>query len=305
MKLHMPSKITLPLDVKQALKQAVLIFKQKKLTSNWLDAEVLLAYVLKKDRAFILSHGEKQLTPSQITKFKRLVTLRAQHYPLAYLVGKKEFYGLNFFVTPVVLVPRPESEQLVDLAIFSYNKNPDSTIIDLGTGSGCLIISLLTQINRKLKQPKAIAIDLSTSALNIAKRNSKQNHISNIRFIQSDLLSIFLKKPTLISKSINILILANLPYVPLKIIKKESSIFREPQLALAGGNDGLDVYRRLAEQVYKLQKQINVTMTILCEINPEQKKSFQTIWKEKVIFKKDLSGKNRVGIIEIKNRPVK
>ncbi len=300
MKLHMPSKTTLPLDVRQALKQAVLIFKQKKLTSNWLDAEVLLAYVLKKDRAYVVSHSEQNLTYSQVTKFNRFVTLRAQHYPVAYLLGKKEFYGLNFFVTPVVLVPRPESEQLVTIALESYKKNPDSTIIDLGTGSGCLVISLLAQINNTFKQPKAIAIDISTSALQIAKKNSKQNHTSSIRFIQSNLLSIFLKKPKLISKSKHLLILANLPYVPLKIIKKESSISREPRLALAGGKDGLDIYRRLAQQVYKLQKQTPVSMTILCEINPEQKISFQTIWKEKVIFKKDLSQKTRIGVIEIK-----
>lgn len=299
MKLHMPSKTTLPLDVKQALKHAVLIFKQKTLTSNWLDAEVLLAYVLKKDRAYVLSHGEQNLTYPQLIKFNRLVTLRAQHYPLAYLLGKKEFYGLNFFVTPVVLVPRPESEQLVTIALESYKKNPDSTIIDVGTGSGCLVISMLAQINNILKQPQAIAIDKSMSALQIAKQNSKQNHISNIKYVQSDLLNIFLKKPKSISKLKHILILANLPYVPLEIVKKEPSISREPKLALAGGRDGLDVYRRLAQQVYKLQKHVNLSMTILCEINPEQKMSFQTIWKEKIIFKKDLSQKTRVAIIKI------
>jgi release factor glutamine methyltransferase len=293
----MPSKTTLPLDVKQALKQAVLTFKQKKLTSTWLDAEVLLAYVLKKDRAFIISHGEKLLTTSHIKRFNTLVKLRANNYPLAYIIGNKEFYGLSFFVTPVVLVPRPESELLVELALETYTKNPASTILDLGTGSGCLIISLLKQLTLK---PKAFAIDISPSALLVAKKNAQKNKVKNISFIQSDLLTTFLKKKNVLKKSKQLIIFANLPYVPLEIIKKEPSIKREPRLALAGGKDGLDVYRRLAPQAYKLHKETNLPITILCEINPNQKKSFQAIWKEKIIFIKDISQKTRVGIVKIK-----
>ena len=300
MKSHMRSKTTLPLDVKQALKQAAQLLDQDHIPSAWLDAEVLLSYVLKKDRAYIVSHPEDKLSPTQLITFNHYISLRAKHFPLAYIIGYKEFYGLNFFVTPAVLVPRPESEQLVDLAIDSYNNNPDSTIIDIGTGSGCLIISVLVELSKKHKQAKGIAIDISSRALAIAKRNSKKNHLSNIQFIQSNLLGAFIKKTSAVSKSKHVLILANLPYVPSEILKTEPSIKQEPRLALAGGHDGLDIYRRLAKQIHKLQKQVNVHMTILCEINPEQKKSFQTLWKEPVIFKKDLAGKNRIGIIEIK-----
>jgi len=300
MKLHMPSKTTLPLDVKQALKQAVQILEKQKIPSAWLDAEVLLSYVLKKDRAYIVSHNEYKISPAQSNKFNHYISLRAKHFPLAYIIGYKEFYDLNFFVTPAVLVPRPESEQLVDLAIDYYNNNPDSMIIDLGTGSGCLIISVLTKLNKKHRQVKGIGIDISSGALIIAKRNSKKYNLSNIQFIQSNLLGTFIKKPSAISQSRHILILANLPYVPLEILKTEPSISQEPRLALDGGHDGLDVYRRLAKQIYTLKKQVNVHMTILCEINPEQKKFFQTLWKERVIYKKDLAGKNRIGIIEIK-----
>lgn len=300
MKLHMPSKTTLPLDVKQTLKQAVQLLHQHKIPSAWLDAEVLLSYVLKKDRAYIVSHNEYKISPAQSNKFNHYISLRAKHFPLAYIIGYKEFYDLNFFVTPAVLVPRPESEQLVDLAIDYYNNNPDSMIIDVGTGSGCLIISVLTELSKKHRQVKGIGIDISSGALIIAKRNSKKYNLSNIQFIQSNLLGTFIKKPSAISQSRHILILANLPYVPLEILKTEPSISQEPRLALAGGHDGLDVYRRLAKQIYTLKKQVNVHMTILCEINPEQKKFFQTLWKERVIFKKDLAGKNRIGIIEIK-----
>lgn len=296
----MPSKTTLPLDVKQALKQAVHQLHQHNIPSAWHDAEVLLSFVLKKDRAYIVSHNEYGLSPTQSLQFNNYIKLRAKHYPLAYIIGYKEFYGLNFFVTPVVLVPRPESEQLVDLAIDYYRKNTDPTIIDLGTGSGCLIISVLAELNKKHRQIKGIAIDISTRALTIAKRNSKKNHVSNIQFIKSNLLHTFIKNRSVLSKSKHLIILANLPYVPLEILKTEPSIKQEPRLALAGGHDGLDVYRRLAKQIYILQKQVNVSMTILCEINPEQKKSFQSLWKERVIIKKDLAGKNRIGIIEIK-----
>lgn len=297
----MPSKTILPLNVKQALEQAAKLFKKNHLSSTWLDAEVLLAYILKLNRAFIISHGELQLTLSELKQFNSFITLRANHYPLAYIIGHKEFYGLNFMVTPVVLVPRPESELLVDEALNICKKNPSSTIIDLGTGSGCLIISLLKQLTKKLP---SFALDISGPALAIAKKNASNHQIKDTKFIKSNLLTRFIQKPNELKKSQHLLILANLPYVPIEIVKTEPSISREPKLALAAGQDGLDVYRRLVPQIYRLQKQTKIPITLLCEINPEQKKSFQSLWKEKVIFKKDLSQKTRVGIVEIKNSPI-
>lgn len=298
----MPSKTTLPLNVKQALEKAINLLKKNHLTSSWLDAEVLLASVLKTDRSFIISHGERELSLSQKKQFNRYIKLRINHYPLAYIIGHKEFYSLDFIVTPVVLIPRPESELLVDLALDIYRKKPSSTIIDLGTGSGCLIIALQKNLSNN---PNTFALDISASALALAKKNASRHNLKNINFLKTDLLTIFIQKQQYLSNSKHLIILANLPYVPLDIVKKEPSISREPKLALVGGIDGLDIYRQLSEQIYTLSELTKLPITLICEINPEQKKSFQKIWKEKVIFKTDLAKKTRVGIVEIKNRPVK
>lgn len=294
----MPSKTTSQLNIKQALNSASLFLRDTS-TSAWLDAEVLLGFALKKDRSYLLSHGEKTLTSTQEKTFTKLVTRRSRYEPIAYILGHKEFYGLDFKVTKHTLVPRPESELMIEEAIQTINPRKKVLVIDIGTGSGCLCITLLHELKKKKIQSKGIALDISPKALAVAKQNAKRLKVNNITFLKSNLLTAILKKPSLLKNTNQIIILANLPYLTLKEIKKEKSISKEPKLALDGGKDGLGLYRNLKKQLDSLKH--SVPLTILCEINPHQVTNFRKIWKGKVVFKKDLGDRERVGIIR-KNR---
>lgn len=276
MKSLMPSKNTL--TVKKALNQAILKLQKAKIDSAYLDAELLLAFVLGKNRSYILGHDEIVLTNKQNISFNKLIAQRARFVPVAYILGYKEFFGLKFKVTKDTLVPRPDSEILVEEAIKIANKQ--STLIDIGTGSGCLIISVI-----KNTGVQGYGLDISSKALAIAKQNAKNHGLNKkIKFLKSNLLS-NLK----IDKSKNLIILANLPYLNTKEMK-EKTIQREPKSALYGGVDGLVYYKKLAKQLKPYSN-----YTLLCEINPGQKNGFKKIFP-KAEFKKDLSGRIRIGI---------
>lgn len=256
--------------IQTALKQAVSLLKKAKIDSAWLDAELLLAFVLKKRRAFVLAHGEKKLTTLQVKRFFNLIKQRGRNMPVAYLTGHKEFYGLDFKITKNTLVPRPASEELVEKALKILNKNSKTIIIDIGTGSGCLIISVLKNIK---KPHQAFGIDISKKALAIAKQNTKKHGVK-IDFYQGDLLKPIMEK---IKKHDQLVIIANLPYLN-KQEMKEPSISQEPKLALYGGQDGLKYYRRLAKQIEELKKAKNISITLIAEISSWQKKKFKQIW---------------------------
>ncbi len=275
----MPSKTTSALSRKAALKHAAASLSAAGIDSAWLDSELLLAFVLRTDRADILAHDEKLLTAAQARRFFALIKDRSRHYPLAYLVGHKEFYGLDFKVTKDTLVPRPESELLVEEALRHIDKK--TKVIDIGTGSGCLIISAL-----KHSPAAGYAVDISSKALAVAKANAKRHGLAKrIIFKKSDLLSGLPINPDL-----KLVILANLPYLTPEQMD-EPSIKREPKSALIAGQDGLKYYRALAQQLRRLSNYV-----LLCEINPGQKQGFKKIFPN-AEFKKDLSGKVRLGII--------
>ncbi len=299
MRLFMPLKTTSRPSNQQALSKAVQHLTKHNISSAWLEAEILLAWVLKKPRSFVLSHGEHVLTTSQATQYQKAIKQRIKYYPLAYITGHKEFYGLDFLVTPDVLIPRPESELMVENALKIIKRSKEKTsLIDIGTGSGCLLITVLKQL-RKNSSIQSLGFDISTTALQVAKKNAKRHSIEKNIFIKSNLLEVLLKKTLLIKDCQRIIILANLPYVTRKEIQKEISIHYEPKLALDGGKKGLELYKKLSQQITKLHNQLMVPITIICEINPHQKANFAKIWPHKVIFKKDLAKKIRIGIIGI------
>lgn len=272
----MPSKTT---SIRQTLKQAAQTLLKAGIESAWLDAELILAFVLKKNRAFILSHDEKILSKTQSKTFNSLIKQRLKFLPIAYILGYKEFYGLKFKVTKDTLVPRPDSELLVEEALKHIKTK--TLIIDIGTGSGCLIISLL-----KHSKVKGLAIDISKKALTVAKSNSKTYRLNKrITFKLSDLLS-DIKLP----KNKHLIILANLPYLN-KQEMKEKTIQKEPRSALYGGTDGLAYYKKLAKQLKEYSD-----FVLLCEINPGQKKGFKKIFPS-AEFKKDLAGKTRLALL--------
>lgn len=254
---------------------------------NYLDLDLIIAHVIEKSREFILTHPEYEPTGAQIAKIRTFIQRRGKHEPLAYILGHKEFYGLNFKVTSNTLIPRPETELLVEEVLKMEPKNKN--IFDIGTGSGNIIISLAKSITTK---NNFIGIELSKEALKVAKQNAKTNQLAEkIKFIHGSLLD----KIKDINESI---IIANLPYLSKEIYAATLPNVKkyEPKSALFSPQEGLQHYEELFKQVAKLNPK---GCTIFLEISPEQKNKLPKIIKtylpqSKIEFQKDLAGKWRL-----------
>jgi len=269
--------------IKQSLEFAI-----KKI--NILDAEILLSYAIKKNKTFLYTHPEYKLNNNQINKFKKYIIKRSGGEPIAYIIKNKKFYNLDFFVNKNVLIPRPETEMLVEetLKLVRDDKKIQS-IIDIGTGSGCIIISLVKNI--KNKNINFYATDISKKALNISQKNAKKYKL-NIKFIKSNLLkniNIYLK---------NYILIANLPY--LKKNLNRSNLKFEPKKALYSGKDGLKLYNKLFLEIKNLKyKPKYVLLEFDCGQTEKIKKIIKNILPEyKIKIKKDLAGLNRILIAE-------
>ena len=266
------------------------------------ETEILLAWLLKKPREYLLSHPETPITPSLQKKFRALANKRQKNYPLAYLIDHKEFYGLEFKVSPKVLIPRPETELIVD-EIIKLAKNKAQDIVDLGTGSGAIIISAAQEIKKAkpkiYKKSNFLAVDISAAALKIAKENARRHRLdSKIKFFSGNLLLPLLPLMSQIKHERSTIIAANLPYLSPAQIKASPSIWREPRLALESGPDGLRHYRELFKQLSTLRPP-HAEMTLLCEIDPKQAEKISQILRKnwptaKIIVKKDLAGHKRL-----------
>jgi release factor glutamine methyltransferase len=206
-----------------------------------LDAQVLLAHILHKPRAWILAHPEAALTPVQQQDLEQAVSRLQAGEPLPYVLGHWEFFGLEFQVTPDVLIPRPETEVLVELALDWLRRHPFArSAADVGTGSGCIAVSLAVH----LPDLHILATDISSAALQIARQNAQEHNVTDrIDFMQSDLLN----QLSIENATFN-LITANLPYIPTATLHGLQIFGHEPTLALDGGTDGLDLVRRLLSQ---------------------------------------------------------
>ena len=221
-------------------------FKKEGLTSPRLDAEVLLAESLGMDRVGLYTHFDQPLQPRELTRFKKLIQRRLAREPLAYIVGKREFWSLTFKVTADVLIPRPETEVLVAeaLQVLVDAKRPTRSwrILEIGTGSGAVSIALA----KELPLASLVATDLSGKALAIARENALGNGVQErIQFLQGDLF-VPLEEGSQFE-----LILSNPPYVPRSHFASLAPEVRdfEPRVALDGGKDGLAFFRRALPRV--------------------------------------------------------
>jgi len=237
------------------LSQATLKLKSCKIPTPAFDAEILLSFILKKEREYLFSHPKQKLTPGQRKKYNALIRRRVKYEPVAYLTGKKQFFGLDFYVNKDVLIPRPETELIVEEAA-KIAKKKRLIIIDVGTGCGCLAIILA----QKFPGAKIWATDISEKALQVVRRNAKTHRVK-IKFLKGSLL---IPLPRKIWKSrMNKLIIANLPYLEEEYQKKldlpeNQGLKYEPQQALFGGKDGLKYYRQFFQE---LQERINPPAT--------------------------------------------
>ncbi len=204
------------------------------------EAGSLLAHVLGRDRGFVIAHAGDSLTEGQYHDFQRLILRRTRGEPLQYIIGHREFFKLEFEVSPDVLIPRPETELLVEAALELCRDEPAPSIGDIGTGSGCIAISVL----HELPAAVAVATDTSPAALKVAQRNAERHGVQErLTLVESDCFAaVSLTKPFS-------LIASNPPYVSEAELKRMPREIRfEPRAALAGGTDGLSIIRRLLSE---------------------------------------------------------
>ena len=228
------------ITIQIALAGATDALAKSELKQARLEASSLLSHVMNRERTFILAHPKHVLDPDLLEMFQSLVVRRAAGEPLQYLTGHQEFFKLDFDVTHDVLIPRPESEAIVEAGLELLPKDQPSRFADVGTGSGSLAISLL----HELPNTTGIAIDVSRAALNIARGNAQRHGvIDRLQLIESDLFS------AVAAGEQFDLIVSNPPYVADDDINSlQREVRYEPRSALAGGSDGLDVIRRLLRE---------------------------------------------------------
>jgi release factor glutamine methyltransferase len=221
---------------------------EKKIPNPRLEADLMLAKVLDQPRVKLYSEWDRILKPAEVQCYRAMIVKRVQGWPIAYLTGKKSFLSWDFMVTPAVLIPRPETEVLIETVVELVKNRTELYGVDVGTGSGVIAIALA----KLLPGSTWIASDISEEALRVAKENaSGLGAASQIEFVAGDLLEPLL--PARMGSRKFDIIVSNPPYIPgteLPALQKE--VLREPALALDGGVDGLDLYRRLLPQALKL-----------------------------------------------------
>src|SRR5688500_2970492 len=225
-------------SIAEALRQAAQILDQSGVAEERREASSLLSHIIERDRTFLISHAQDRLDEGEWERFKKVVVRRAAGEPTQYITGTQDFFGRAFRVTPDVLIPRPETELLVEAALQVMNAN--STVCDVGTGSGCIAVTLLCE----RVDARAVAVDLSDAALEIARQNAREHAVQDrIEFLVSDCFS-GLKEST---SQLFDLIISNPPYVSANMLQGLQREVRdhEPLVALSPGADGLSVIRRL------------------------------------------------------------
>lgn len=262
-----------------------------------LDSSVLIAHILEKPRTWVVSHPELTLTPEQLNQLNEALSLLEKGMPMPYVLGHWEFFGLDFKLTPDVLIPRPETELLVEKAIVWLEKHPKQrSVVDVGTGSGAIAISIADNV----PNVKILATDISRAALEVAKQNAiKHNVTERVNFIECDLLP---NQPTTNNRMSKIdLLCANLPYIPTKTLQELYVFNHEPARALDGGLDGFDLIRKLMGMA---PERLASNSLLLLEI--ESTLGNKAIELARVMFPNgfiqlhhDLSGRDRVLEIEV------
>jgi release factor glutamine methyltransferase len=278
-------------SIEGAIKEGAKLLRDSAVVEARREAGSLLSHVLGRDRSFVITHALDPLEDQSYLKFRNLIARRAGGEPLQYLTGHQEFYRLDFEVSPDVLIPRPETEMIVEMALELCPQDQAPFIAEIGTGSGCIAISLL----HELPGARALASDLSSAALRLAQRNADRHGVDNrLMLLASDCFSAF-SDSTRFS-----LIVSNPPYVSdgeLERVQREVSF--EPHAALAGGPDGLAVIRRLLSEAPRYLRSGGY---LVFEIGFGQSEAVEqlvddSVWKLLEI-RKDLQGVPRTFVLQ-------
>ena len=273
------------MDSQQLLRQSVITLRTNLVKNFMLDSELILAKTLNTTREDLLMNMDKKLTKSQIEKFNNLIFQRINKKPMAYILGYKEFWKNNFKVNSDVLIPRPDTELIVEEALFILKKNKSYKVLDIGTGSGCIILSILKERQKCV----GFGIDVSFKAIKIAKLNAKLQHLNNRAiFIKSDIDNY--------NTSNYDVIVSNPPYIKkfkIKSLDEDVKNF-EPKIALDGGPDGCSLIEKV---VVKSSRLIKKRGKFILEIDTKQAHNVKKILEKNEFYinkvSKDLSGKYR------------
>ncbi|MEW5762620.1 MAG: peptide chain release factor N(5)-glutamine methyltransferase [Bacillota bacterium] len=290
------AKRVIGVRVKDALARARAALRAAKYATPALDAEVLLAHVLACERVELYARPERELSAGQVQQYRELLGRRLKGEPVAYLTGRKEFMGLDFLVTPAVLIPRPETELLVETALELLGALETPLVADVGTGSGAVAVSIAC------RHPGAVvyALDIAEAALEVARANARRHRVADrLIFLAGDLLDALGRQ---LEGQFD-LVCANLPYVPreeLPYLPRE--VRYEPRVAVDGGPGGLELYRRLVPQAARFLKPGG---RLLIEIDPRQSEAARSllpapVWNVKIV--RDLAGRDRLVVAAITGR---
>lgn len=280
------------MTIKETLRKGIIELKINNIQEPSLKARLLLQYILNKPRQYLIIYDNKQLTLRQEVNFFKGIKKLVKGIPLQHITHSQEFMKMTFYVNEDVLIPRPDTEILVEEVIKIAKKINAKKILDLCTGSGAIAVSLAKYIENS----QITAVDISTKAISVAKLNAKNNNVENqITFVESDL---FKQLP----KEKYDIIVSNPPYIKKEIIKSlDKEVQNEPKIALDGGYDGLDFYRKIINNADEFLK---FTGYVCLEIGYDQKDDVLELFESKGKYvdatcKKDLFDNDRVVIARL------
>ena len=260
------------MNIQSAIIEGATILKNKSINSAKLDSEILLASVIDKDRKYLILNNDQNIKEKNLIHFQKLINKRSFREPIAYLTNKKHFWNYKFFVTKDTLIPRPDTELIVEQILKLTKSKTKMKILDIGVGSGCILLTIL----KERKNFYGVGVDISKKCLNISKINAKNLEVSSrVKFFKSDVDKFDLGKYDLV--------VSNPPYIKkfnLKYLEKDVVYF-EPKLALDGGLDGLSEIRKV---ITKSSELIKKNGKFILEIGFNQKNRVKKILKEEGFY---------------------
>ena len=280
------------MTIKETIRKGMIILKTNNVTEPNIKSRLIMQFVLNKPREYLVVYDKEKLTLRQEVNYFKAIKKLCNGIPIQHITNRQEFMKMTFYVDENVLIPRQDTEILVEEVIKIAKKINAKKILDLCTGSGAIAISLAKYIDKS----NITAVDISSKALNVAKLNAKNNEVEDrITFVESDLFKNLKKEKYDI-------IVSNPPYIKKEVLKKlGKEVQKEPKLALDGGYDGLDFYRKI---INKAEEYLKFNGYLCFEIGYDQKEDVENLLKEQekyinITCKKDLCDNDRVVIAKL------